>query len=157
MFDGLIASKLLNVEKFSSLSRLVRATAWVRRVVKKCLKIRTKTSGSSKWEVKSLERIFKEAILTVSEQEDALEDLFLAAQENIVFTDTTLSRLAVYRYEISGLLVCGGRIKIFNEDKTAVPILPYNAYVSTPEMGTRVTDSDSSHIFIDFRHDSDSN
>lgn len=72
MFDGLIASKLLNVEKFSSLSRLVRATAWVRRVVKKCLKIRTKTSGSSKWEVKSLERIFKEAILTVSEQEDAL-------------------------------------------------------------------------------------
>lgn len=28
MFDGLIASKLLNVEKFSSLSRLVRVTAW---------------------------------------------------------------------------------------------------------------------------------
>lgn len=81
MFDGLIASKLLNVEKFRSLSRLVRATAWVRRVVKKCLKIRTKTSGSSKWEVKSLERIFKEAILTVSEQEDALEDFFSSPGE----------------------------------------------------------------------------
>ncbi len=36
----------------------------------------------------------------------------------------------MYKDEISGLLVCGGRIQIFNEDKTAVPILPYNAYVS---------------------------
>ncbi len=52
MFDGLIASKLLNPEKFSSLSRLVRVTAWVRRAVKKWLKIGTKTSGSSKWEVR---------------------------------------------------------------------------------------------------------
>ncbi len=54
MFDGLIASKLLNAEKFSSLSRLVRVTAWVRRAVKKWLKIGTKTSGSSKWEVRPL-------------------------------------------------------------------------------------------------------
>ncbi len=68
--------------------------------------------------------------MTVSELAYALEDLFLAAQENIVFTDTTLNRLAVYKNNISGLLVCGGRIQIFNEDKTAVPILPYNAYVS---------------------------
>ncbi len=75
LFDGLIASKLLNVEKFSSLSRLVRVTAWVCRAVKKRLKIGTKTSGSSKWEVRPLEGRFKEPLLTVSELVYALEDL----------------------------------------------------------------------------------
>ncbi len=35
----------------------------------------------------------------------------------------------MYR-EDSGLLVCGGRIQIFNEEKVAVPILPFNAWVS---------------------------
>ncbi|XP_039513360.1 uncharacterized protein LOC120468822 [Pimephales promelas] len=131
IYDCIVASKLLEVERFSKLSRLIRVTAWVRRAVKKWLKIRTKTLGSSKWEVKSLEESVNEAILTVREQEDALEDLFLAAQENVIFSDTTLSRLAVYKDENSGLFVCGGRIQIFNEDKTAVPILPYNTYVST--------------------------
>ncbi|KAI2666736.1 Pro-Pol polyprotein [Labeo rohita] len=70
----------------------------------------------------------KPTVLTVKEQEDALRGLFLAAQEGVTFPDTTLSRLAIYR-EDSGL--CGGRIQIFNEEKVAVPILPYKAWVST--------------------------
>lgn len=72
----------------------------------------------------------RKAVLTVKEQEDALRGLFLAAQEGATFPDTTLNRLAVYR-EDSGLLVCGGRIQIFNEEKVAVPILTDSAWVST--------------------------
>ncbi len=77
--------------------------------------------SSSKWEAKSLEKGLKEAVLTVQDQKNAFVDLFLAAQENVIFPDTTLSRLAVYKDENSGPLVCGGRIQSFNEDKTAVP------------------------------------
>ncbi|KAJ8006705.1 hypothetical protein DPEC_G00109990 [Dallia pectoralis] len=73
----------------------------------------------------------KEAVLTVGECEDSLRDLFLAAQEGATFQDTTLNRLAVYRDGVTGLLVCGGRFQIFNDDETAVPILPYEAWIST--------------------------
>lgn len=38
--------------------------------------------------------------------------------------------LAVYKDVNSGVLVCGGRIQMFNEDKT-VPVLPFEARVST--------------------------
>lgn len=65
------------------------------------------------------------------ECEDALRDLFLAAQEGITYPDTTLSRLVVYKNMNSGLLLCGGRFEMFNEEKTAVPILPYETWVST--------------------------
>lgn len=67
----------------------------------------------------------------MKEHKDALRNLFLAAQENIIFPDTVLKRLAVYRDVDSGLLVCGSRIQIFDEDKTAVPIIPYKAWLST--------------------------
>lgn len=70
-------------------------------------------------------------MLTIKEHEDVLKDLFLAAQEGTVFPDTMLSRLAVYKDVNSGLLVCGGRIQMLNEDKTAVPVLPFEAWVST--------------------------
>ena len=44
-----------------------------------------------------------EAVLTLEECEDALRDLFLAAQEGVAFPHTTLSRLAVYKDVDSGL------------------------------------------------------
>lgn len=53
------------------------------------------------------------------------------AQEEVTFPDTTLNRLAVVRDENTGLLLCGGRFQIFNEEKTAVPILPCTSWVST--------------------------
>lgn len=82
--------------------------------------------GLSKWDEERCNR----TVLTVKEQEDALKDLFLSAQENVSFPNTTLNRLVVYKDENTGILLCGGRIQIFNEDKAAVPILPCNAYVS---------------------------
>ncbi|KAI3352112.1 hypothetical protein L3Q82_020927 [Scortum barcoo] len=66
-----------------------------------------------------------------SEYEDAQRDLFLAAQEDAVFHDTTLNRLTVYKDKETGLLVCGGRYQIFNDEKTTVPILPYDSWLST--------------------------
>ena len=118
---------LVEVRRFSSLSKLVRVIAWVCLAAKQWLKRKCRAPKQSKWEVTSP----KQAVLTVKEHEDALKDLFLAAQEGTAFSDTTLSRLAVYKDVNSGLLVCGGRIQTFNEDKTAVPVLPFEAWVST--------------------------
>lgn len=73
----------------------------------------------------------KHAVLTVGECEDTLRDLLLATQEGITFQDTTLNRLAVFRDEDTGLLVSGGRFQIFNNEETAVPILPYEAWIYT--------------------------
>ncbi|XP_054861306.1 uncharacterized protein LOC129347620 [Amphiprion ocellaris] len=117
----------VEVRRFSSLSKLVRVVAWVCLAAKQWLKRKCRAPKQSKWEETSP----KQAVLTVSELEDALNDIFLAAQEGAVFPDTTLSRLAVYKDVNSGLLVCGGRIQMFNEDKTAVPVLPFEAWVST--------------------------
>lgn len=82
----------------------------------------------SKEEAKSKAR---QAVVSVKECEDALRDCFLASQEGVTFPETPLSRLAVYKEEKSGLLMCGGRIQIFNKGKMAVPILPYEAWIST--------------------------
>lgn len=65
--------------------------------------------------------------MSTKELEDACDDLFLAAQNGVTFPDTTLNRLAVYKDIKSGLLVCGGRIQIVDEDKTAIPLLPFEA------------------------------
>lgn len=59
----------------------------------------------------------KLTMLTVREREDALRHLFLEAQEGESFPVTALNRLVVYKDEKSGLLVCGGRVQIFAEDK----------------------------------------
>lgn len=40
-------------------------------------------------------------------------------------------RLVVYKEQETGLLVCGGRIQAFNEERVGVPLLPYSAWVST--------------------------
>lgn len=114
---------------FSSLTKLVRVICWVWRGIKKWLGIRSQNPKDGKRKA-PMKNETRKAVLTVKEQEDALRGLFLAAQEGATFPDTTLNRLAVYR-EDSGLLVCGGRIQIFNEEKVAVPILTDSAWVST--------------------------
>lgn len=48
-----------------------------------------------------------------------------------MFQNSTLCRLAVYKDGESGLLMCGGRIQFFNEDKAAIPIIPLDAWIST--------------------------
>ena len=121
---------IVHVDKFSSLTKLTKVIAWVWRAARKWLERKKQPGKQPKWEAQSKERT-KEIVLTVKEREDALKDLFLAAQKGITFPVTALSRLAVYKDVDSGLLVCGGRIQRLNEDKTAVPILPYKAWVST--------------------------
>lgn len=48
-----------------------------------------------------------------------------------MFQNSTLCRLAMYKDGESGLLMCGGRIQFFNEDKAAIPIIPHDAWIST--------------------------
>jgi len=55
--------------------------------------------------------------------------LCLAAQAGVTFPDTTFNQLVTFR-EKDGLLVCEGRIQAFNEDKTVVPILPHERWIS---------------------------
>lgn len=131
-----MVGKLLDVTKFSSLTKLIRVVAWVLRAVREWKrKLLQPAPHKIKWEaVLSKEEAkvkAKEAVLSVEEYNVALRDFFLAAQEGATFNDTTLSRLAVYKEKKSRLLVCGGRIQFFNQDKVAVPILPYKAWIST--------------------------
>lgn len=88
-----------------------------------------------KWEVilpkEDIKNKAKQAVLSAGEHKDAFRDLCLAAQEGVTFQDTTLNRLAVFKEKESGLLVCGGRIQIFNEEGITVPILSYEAWIST--------------------------
>jgi len=129
--------KILDIGRFSSLSKLIRTIAWVWRAATRWKEMLAKTSITSKPNRKEIPSALeiksrvKETTLTIMECEDALRDLFLAAQMEVTLPDITLSRLAVVREESTGLLLCGGRFQIFNEEKTAVPVLPYTSWVST--------------------------
>lgn len=70
-------------------------------------------------------------MLSAEERESAFLDLALAAQMGIDFHDTTLNRLVVIKDEDTGLLLCGGRIQSWNEDKTAVPLIPFRSWLGT--------------------------
>lgn len=59
------------------------------------------------------EEMTKQSVLTASEREDALRDLFLSAQIGLDLPGTTLNRLVVYKNGETWLLMCGGRCKAF--------------------------------------------
>ena len=125
---------LVDERRFSSLIKLVRVIAWVWRATTKWK--RKVTAGSNaKWEVvppkEKAKTAAKQLVLSAEECEDSFRDICLAAQEGVTFHATTLNRLVVYKEKKSGLLVCGGRIRIFNKEETAVPILPYEAWILT--------------------------
>lgn len=69
-------------------------------------------------------------MLTARERENALRYLFPEAQAGETFPVMTLNRLVVYKDEDSGLLVCEGKVQVFDEDKSAVPIVPYRAWIT---------------------------
>lgn len=54
------------------------------------------------------------------EREDALQDIFLAAQEGVIFPSSTRDRLIVYKDQDAGMLVCGGRVQVFKEDQVSI-------------------------------------
>nr|XP_057945469.1 uncharacterized protein LOC131139671 [Doryrhamphus excisus] len=117
--------QLVEIKRFSSLTRLVKTVAWMWRAAKR-FRGQNPAAGSPKWEA-----IPSTGVISAKEREDALRDVFLAAQEGATFPDTTTNRLVVYKDADTGLLLCGGRVQIFKEDKSAVPLLPYGAWVST--------------------------
>lgn len=121
---GAVAARLLDVRRFSNLPRLIKSIALVWRAAKRFL--HAKATGRLKWEA-----VLLAGIVTVAEREDAFRDLCLAAQEGANFPGTTTDRLVVYRDEVSGLLMCGGRIQYFREDCLAVPLLPFDAWLGT--------------------------
>ncbi|CAI5671305.1 unnamed protein product [Oreochromis niloticus] len=121
---GVATQQVIDERRFSNLRRLIGTVAWVWRVAKKFM--RSKTRDQEKWEV-----VPSSGVLTVNERRDAFRDLCLAAQEGVNFPSTTTDRLVVYRDQTSGLLVCGGRIQTFKEDRRAVPLLPFQAWLST--------------------------
>lgn len=74
--------------------------------------------------------IARQVVLSAGECEDALQDLCLASQEGVTFmTLTSTDWLYACKEKESGLLVCGERIQIFNQEETAAPILLYEAWM----------------------------
>jgi len=69
--------------------------------------------------------------LTVKERKAAFQDLCLAAQKGVTFPVTMLNRLVVSKDEASGLLKCYGRVQTITQGDAGVPLIPYNAWIST--------------------------
>lgn len=122
---GAAVRNLVDEGRFSNLTRLVKTIAWVWRAAK-CFAAKSKILGAPKWEAVSSARV-----ITTIERQDALRDLFLATQEGVTLPATTIDRLVVFKEEETGLLVCGGRVQAFNEDRVSVPLLPCSTWVST--------------------------
>lgn len=131
-------NKVVTIESYSTLQKLVDVVAWICRVVntwmgkwKRNLPEKENLPGKENMREKRSKPVKEHLpVLTVAERRDALRDLFLSAQEGKTFPETSLNRLAVYR-DTNGLLVCGGRVQMFTKDKTAVPILPFDSWIST--------------------------
>lgn len=97
-----------------------------RKAAVKLYKEVAKIGDKEKWEA-----VPSSGVITVNEREDAFRDLCLAAQEGVHSPNTTTDRLVVYKDQTSGLLMYGGRIQTFREDCGAVPLLPFQAWIST--------------------------
>ena len=128
--SGSAVKTLLEVKRFSCLFKLVNVVAWVRQAADSWLGLKEQTTKKSKWEASPSKEESKVLMLNVEDCEYAFRTLCLAAQEGITFPDTTLNRLVVVKHK-DELLLCGGRIQAFREDKSLVPILPQDAWIST--------------------------
>ncbi|XP_065152486.1 uncharacterized protein [Paramisgurnus dabryanus] len=114
--------QLVDPQRFSSLVRLCGTIAWMRRAVEIWLG-NSQAPDRSKWEARPY--------LSVEERATAFKDLALAAQDGVEFRDTTLDRLVVQKEEKTGLLLCGGRIQCWDEDRVAVPLIPCQSWLAT--------------------------
>ena len=119
---GVALVRLVGPEQFSSLSKLCGTIAWVRRAAESWLRTSYQASSSAKREVRGPR-------LSVEERTAAFQDLALAAQDGVNFQDTTLNRLVVINDDNNGLLLCGGRVQSWNEDGTAVPLIPFQSWL----------------------------
>lgn len=121
---------LLDVQRYSSLPKLVGVVARVRRAADRWLGLKCLAVKPKKWEALSSKEMSKALALNGEDYKFAFRALCLEAQAGITFPDTTLDRLVTFK-EKDGLFVCGGRIQAFNEDKIVVPLLPHTAWMST--------------------------
>nr|AAD26627.1 unknown [Takifugu rubripes] len=121
---------LVDAKRFSTLAKFIKTVALVWRAAKNFLSflkdVENKYSSVSKWEAVS-----SKGLISVKEREDALRDIFLATQQGVKFQDSTRNRLVVYKDPSTGLLVASGRVQSFRNDNRGVPLLPYDAWVST--------------------------
>lgn len=129
MSTGSAVEDLLDVRTFSSLSRLVGVVAWVRRAADKWLGLRNQANNQKASQLPHPKEEPQALALNTEDLEYAFRTLCLAAQAGVMIPDTTLNRLVAIKRD--GLLVCGGRIQAFRKDKTVVPLLPYEAWIST--------------------------
>lgn len=122
---GSAVQNLIDVERFSDLSRLLKAVACVWRAAKRFLGP-SRTLNRPRWE-----EVPSSGTISVKERQQALTALFLATQEGAKFPSTTTDRLVAFKEQGTGLLLCGGRVQNFERDHAAVPLLPADSWVST--------------------------
>lgn len=116
--------RLAEPKRFSSLSKLYGTVAWVRRAAESWLDTLYQAPDSAKWEARGSK-------LSAQERSLAFQDLAFAAQACVDFRDTTLNRLVVTRDVSTGLLVCSGRVQSWNNDRKAVPLIPFQSWLGT--------------------------
>lgn len=121
---GIDLVRLVEPKRFGTLSKLCGTIAWTRRAVESWLSKERLISDSAKWEANY-------SRLSAEERVTAFQDLVLAAQNGVEFHDTTLNRLVVFKDVNTGLLLCGGRIQSWNEDGSAVPLIPFHSWLGT--------------------------
>ncbi|KAL2076309.1 hypothetical protein ACEWY4_028093 [Coilia grayii] len=115
--------RLVDPLSFSSLARLCGTIAWMRRAVETWLGGNSQAPVCSKWEARPY--------LSAEERAEAFKSLALAVQDGVEFRDTTMDRLVVQKEEKTGLLLCGGRIQRWEEDRVAVPLIPCQSWLAT--------------------------
>lgn len=121
---GVDLVRLVEPKRFSTLSKLCGTVAWTRRAAESWLSRKRQASSPAKWEVKGF-------VLSAEERTAAFQDLVLAAQDGAEFHNTTLNRLVVTKDDNTGLVLCGGRVQSWNEDGTAVPLVPFQSWLGT--------------------------
>ena len=80
--------------------------------------------------VRAGHQVQRSKVLSVKEREAAFQDLCLAAQAGVSFPTTTLNRLVVSKDNVTGLLLCHGRIQSVAEESPGVPLIPYGERIS---------------------------
>lgn len=91
---GSAIQNLVDVKRFSILTRLIKTVAWIWRAAKRFLG-KNKALNNPKWEAISLT-----GVITIRERENALNDIFCAAQLGTTFPSTTTDRLVAYKDQV---------------------------------------------------------
>ncbi|XP_058474048.1 uncharacterized protein LOC131446677 [Solea solea] len=113
----------VGLKRYNPLAKLCGGVSHARKAVKKWVARIGRAPIPAKWEV----------VLTVTELETAFQDPLTSSR--YVIRDTVMrgikNRLVVNKDEASGLLRCYGRVQAITWGNPGVPLVPYNAWIST--------------------------